>query len=143
MTSNTAGANRQGVVAVVVRDGTFLVVRRSAVVEAPGKLCFPGGGIEAGESELQALYREMREELGVIVHPLVRLWESRTSWNVQLGWWQCQLQEPIQFSPNHEVAEVTWMTPEVLLASHDLLESNREFLIQVNLSKLIASSEAN
>ena len=32
-------------------------------VTAPGKLCLPGGAIEKGETEEQALVREMQEEL--------------------------------------------------------------------------------
>ena len=55
----------RGVVAVVVRDGRFLVIRRSNRVVAPGMICFPGGGVEADESEEETLIREIREELGV------------------------------------------------------------------------------
>ncbi len=46
---------RRGVVAVVMRGDRFLTIRRSAEVLAPGKYCFPGGGIEAGETEVAAL----------------------------------------------------------------------------------------
>jgi 8-oxo-dGTP pyrophosphatase MutT (NUDIX family) len=49
---------RRGVVAVVLRDERFLVIRRAAGVVAPGAFCFPGGGVEGDESETQALVRE-------------------------------------------------------------------------------------
>src|SRR5437899_2455576 len=78
---------RRGVVAVVNRGGRLLVIRRSQQVVAPGAICFPGGGIEAGESETDALVREVQEELGVAVMPLKRLWQSVTPWNVDLAWW--------------------------------------------------------
>ena len=76
---------RRGVVAVVVRDGRFLVIRRSQQVVAPGAFCFPGGGIEPGETEEAALVRELREELDVLVRPIRLVWRSLTPWNVALA----------------------------------------------------------
>ncbi|MEW1953124.1 NUDIX domain-containing protein [Terrabacter sp. NPDC080008] len=56
------------VVAALVRDGRVLLVHRSPSREAyPGVWDLPGGHIEAGESELDALARELREELAVEV----------------------------------------------------------------------------
>jgi hypothetical protein len=47
---NHGGAvRRRGVIAVVVREGRLLVIRRAQCVVAPGAICFPGGGIEPGE----------------------------------------------------------------------------------------------
>src|SRR6516162_4199427 len=87
----SAEERRRGVVAVVVRQGRLLVIRRSQSVVAPGTVCFPGGGIEPGESELDALVREIGEELGsraVLIRPL---WRSVTPWNVALSWWLAEL----------------------------------------------------
>ena len=54
------------VVAALVREGRVLLVHRSPNRRAyPGVWDLPGGHIETGESELTALTREMREELGV------------------------------------------------------------------------------
>jgi len=50
------------VVAVILRGERFLVICRSQQVRAPGMYCFPGGGIEPGETEEQALRRELLEE---------------------------------------------------------------------------------
>jgi 8-oxo-dGTP pyrophosphatase MutT (NUDIX family) len=65
---------RYGVVAVILRDERFLVIRRSQQVAAPGKYCFPGGGIESGETESVALERELLEELNVAIVPQHCLW---------------------------------------------------------------------
>ncbi|SEC31566.1 mutator mutT protein [Nocardioides exalbidus] len=54
------------VVGALVRDGQVLLVHRRPDKHAfPGTWDLPGGVVEAGESELDALERELREELGV------------------------------------------------------------------------------
>ena len=121
--------SRRGAVAVIVRDGRFLVIRRSACVVAPGAYCFPGGAIEAGETEQVALVREIREELGVAVEPVRRVWQSVTPWGVHLSWWLGQLADSEQPVPNPaEVESCSWLTPVEMLARPELLESNRHFL---------------
>jgi 8-oxo-dGTP diphosphatase len=57
---------RQVVVgAAIVRDGRVLAARRTAPASAAGRLEFPGGKVEAGETHAESLVREVDEELGV------------------------------------------------------------------------------
>ena len=120
---------RRGAVAVVARDGKLLVIRRSQHVVAPGAFCFPGGGIEAGESEAQALVREIREELNAEVRPLRRLWRSVTPWRVELFWWHAEFVAGHTPSPNPlEVESLHWHTPQEMAMLEGLLESNQQFL---------------
>ena len=56
-------SRRHGVVGVIFREERLLIIRSSLTVAAPGKLCLPGGGIEMGETESQALVREMPDGL--------------------------------------------------------------------------------
>jgi len=53
------------VAAAIERDGRYLAARRTRPDWAAGKWEFPGGKVEVGESDEQALVREIREELGV------------------------------------------------------------------------------
>ena len=56
----------QVVVGALVRDGRVLLALRSRSKHAyPGAWDLPGGQVEAGESELVALVRELQEELAV------------------------------------------------------------------------------
>ncbi len=120
---------RRGAVAVICRQQRLLVIRRSERVEAPGAHCFPGGAIETGESDQETVCRELWEELGVVVQPQRKLWESVTAWHVSLVWWLTHLADDQPLRPNAaEVAAVDWLTPEQLRQLPTLLESNRQFL---------------
>jgi 8-oxo-dGTP diphosphatase len=55
------------VAAVIVQDGRVLACERSAPPEVAGRWEFPGGKVESGETDAQALARECAEELGVRV----------------------------------------------------------------------------
>ena len=57
-------------VGAIVRDGAgrLLLIKRGHDPEA-GKWSLPGGRIEPGETDAQALVREMREETGLTVLP--------------------------------------------------------------------------
>lgn len=59
--------------AAIVRDGRVLAARRSRPVELAGRWEFPGGKVEPGESERDALVRECAEELGVRIAWVERL----------------------------------------------------------------------
>jgi 8-oxo-dGTP diphosphatase len=126
-----------GTPAVVVRGPRLLVIRRSRFVVAPRTLCFPGGAIEGGESEQEALVREIREELGATVRPERRVWESVTPWGVHLSWWLSRLAPDAQLQPNPaEVESIHWYTPEEMAGRADLLESNRHFLRALALGEI-------
>lgn len=129
MAEEPSKADRRGAVAVIVRQGRFLVIRRSLGVVAPRQYCFPGGAIEPGESEQEALVREIREELDVEILPLCRLWRSVTPWRVDLAWWLGQLPTEAEPAPNPaEVESVHWYTPGEMEVLPGLLESNLAFL---------------
>lgn len=119
---------RYGVVGLIFRHGRVLVIRRAETVAAPLKWCFPGGGIEAGESQEEALVREFQEELGVDVTPIRQIWESVTPWGVHLDWW-IVITDAERFTPNPaEVESFDWMTIRQLVDHPEILSSNRDFL---------------
>jgi 8-oxo-dGTP diphosphatase len=53
------------VAALILLDDKVLICQRTSQQAMPLKWEFPGGKIEAGESEEAALYRELEEELGI------------------------------------------------------------------------------
>ena len=122
---------RRGAIGVIVDTyGRLLVIKRSQSVRAPGRLCFPGGGIEAGESEEEAVKRELYEELNVRIEPVRRLWESETRSGVLLKWWLVELHKDQEPKPNpDEVAECYWLSTDTIMRHGDTLQTNREFLV--------------
>lgn len=119
--------DRVGVVGLIRRNGKFLVIQRSSEVRAPLTWCFPGGGIEGGETEEQALVRELYEELGLCVTPIECIYESATPWNVYLYWWTAVVSddELLNLRPApREVRTVEWLTLDELRHHPDTLTSN-------------------
>ena len=117
---------------MIVREDALLVIRRAEGIAAPGKYCFPGGGIEEAESEELALVRELREELGATIQPLRRLWQSVTPWGIELAWWLADVDHAAPLVPDPaEVASVHWLTIAEMESLEELLESNREFLHRI------------
>jgi 8-oxo-dGTP diphosphatase len=62
--------------AAVLRDGRVLASRRTEPPRLAGLWEFPGGKVEPGEDDVEALVRELREELQVEVEVGERLGED-------------------------------------------------------------------
>ncbi|MCX5211001.1 NUDIX domain-containing protein [Kitasatospora sp. NBC_00240] len=114
----------------LVHRGRVLAARRSAPPEVAGRWEFPGGKAEPGESEEQALERELLEELGVRAKALEAL---PGSWTVRAGlelrFWAAELVsgEP---QPLEDHSELRWLGPGEL-GDVEWLEHDREVLPHV------------
>jgi 8-oxo-dGTP diphosphatase len=60
----SAPATIRVVAAVVEKDGRYLITQRRAAAVLPLMWEFPGGRVEAGETDQQALERELAHRLG-------------------------------------------------------------------------------
>lgn len=63
----TARRTIRVVAAVLERDGQYLITQRRATAVLPLMWEFPGGRVEAGETDDQALKREMLHRLGASI----------------------------------------------------------------------------
>ena len=62
--------------AIIIKDGKFLVTQRSATMKLPLKWEFPGGKLEEGESEVDCIKREIKEELNIEIDVIQKMKNS-------------------------------------------------------------------
>lgn len=125
---NRSDQGRHAVVAVIIENAKYLIIRRSQFVKAPGLLCFPGGGIERDEDFEAAIRREMMEELALPIDVVRHVWSSSTRWGTKLEWLVCKREENSSPVPSpEEVAEVMWLEESDLRMRRDLLGSLPDF----------------
>ncbi len=82
------------VAAVIERDGRYLVTQRRPAAVLPNLWEFPGGKVEPGENDAEALRREIRERLDADVEVLQMISFVRhpyERYTVDLHLYQCQL----------------------------------------------------
>ena len=127
---------------IVSEDGEILLGRRPEGKPYSGYWEFPGGKIEQGESAMDALKRELKEEIGIDPHHL-HPWISRTfhyshatvklSFFKVLGW----AGEPRGL----ENQELSWQNPHAVDVS-PLLPANEPILRALKLPSLYAITNA-
>ena len=110
------------------RDGRILIAQRPAGKHMAGRWEFPGGKVAPGESEADALVRELKEELGVDVadcRHLMRLKHSYDDRDVELSLWMVA-----SFRGEPQSLEgqcLKWVRPERLM-DEDILEADLPFV---------------
>ena len=59
--------------ALIEHEGKILITQRSETMPLPLLWEFPGGKVQAGETEKQGIAREIKEELNLEIEPISRL----------------------------------------------------------------------
>jgi 8-oxo-dGTP pyrophosphatase MutT (NUDIX family) len=124
--------NRAGhgvVVACQRTDGRWLMIRRSATVPAPLRVCFPGGWVDDGETQTAAVVREMREELRAEVDPVRCVWRHDFAERPLTLWgWRAELKSPVLVPNPAEVHEVLWLMATEVVNHPDVLPHTDRFI---------------
>jgi len=109
-------------------QGRVLIAERPPGKHLAGRWEFPGGKIEPGESEAQALARELREELGIEVsaaHPELTLKHDYAEKRVQVSMW---IVDRYAGEPRGlDGQKLKWVVP-AQLQDEDVLEADKPFI---------------
>ncbi|MCD9877437.1 NUDIX domain-containing protein [Streptomyces guryensis] len=123
---------REAIVAVLRRNARVLAIRRGPTVSRPGYWQPLSGKVEPGETQEQALVREVHEEVGLTVSPGAKVWESETDDGLfRLHWWTADATTGEVVPDPVEVAETRWVTAEEFLALTPVFEGDREFFERI------------
>jgi 8-oxo-dGTP pyrophosphatase MutT (NUDIX family) len=120
------------VVALLQTGDRFLVIKRGPKAILSGYWAPPSGRIELGETHVEALVREVEEELGVKVTPIAKVWECPTDDDAfVLHWWSADVASgELRLDPD-EVADARWVTTDEFLALEPTFAGDRHFFISV------------
>jgi 8-oxo-dGTP diphosphatase len=122
------------VVVVIRRGQRVLLIRRGAHVPFAGYWAPVSGKIERGEQPEEAVVREVREELGIAVRPLSKVWECASSdGRYWLHWW---LAEPVDAEVSlrlnaREVDSARWLRPSEFRHLGSVFEADVRFFEEV------------
>jgi 8-oxo-dGTP pyrophosphatase MutT (NUDIX family) len=130
--SELPAARPEAVVAVLARAGRVMVIRRGPQVLNPGYWTLPSGRIESGESQPAAVIREVREELGLAVRPLAKVWECDADGaDFWLHWWTAEVTGGDLDPEPGEVAVARWLWPAEFTQLSPTFAGDREFFDRV------------
>ena len=102
----------QVVAAVIVREHKFLLGKRAEWKKsAPGYWCPVSGGIETGETEEEAVVREIFEEVGCEAKAVSKITEFDThDGKGRIHWWLAEITSGEPYLKNDEHSELGWFT---------------------------------
>ncbi len=137
---------KTSVVACIIDDQKRVLLTRRCIEPFCGQWVMPGGKVDHGEPLLQALHREVREEVGIDVHVdgLLDVYEhvalgARNDHYVILYYRAHPL--TVQLTPNNqEVTEAAWVDSNKLDA-YEMTPGTRHILAQVFPGSLMDPGE--
>jgi len=123
---------KDAVVAVLRRGNRVLVVQRGPDTILPGYWAPLSGRVEPGESQEEAVVREVREEVGLEATPLAKVWECTTEdGDFLLHWWTADAGPGEVALDPREVSEARWVKPERFAGLEPTFAADRDFFERV------------
>ena len=117
------------VVGVVVDADLVLMIRRGP---DSGHWAPPGGRIEPGESQEDAVVRGVREKTGVTARPIGKIWESVSASRTHtLHWWLGHARGRELTLNDPAVSDARWVTVEEVATLQPMYAGDRHFFERV------------
>ncbi|MDR0966531.1 MAG: (deoxy)nucleoside triphosphate pyrophosphohydrolase [Myxococcales bacterium] len=102
--------------ALITRDGRYLITQRPAKAVLPLLWEFPGGKVEAGESDEAALRRELKELMGIeaVVHEQVlHVHHAYPDYDIDFRVYRCELSASARIA-HLRIHDHRWVVEEAL-----------------------------
>jgi len=132
------GKNKKlGVVAVIRESNKFLLIKRSDYVEAAnGYWCPVSGRVEEGETEQEALKREVMEEFGFEVEAYIKIKQTPSFDNkFTLSFWTTKNHSGEARIASDEISDIKWVTIEEMDTLSPMFEDDIEIMKTVANTK--------
>lgn len=123
---------KEAVIAVIRKDDCVLIIQRGPKARAPGYWGPLSGTIEVGETQQETVVREVKEEVGLEVRAVRKVWECLSDdSNFLLHWWLVEIASgEINIDPD-EVSEARWVTIEEYFSLENTFRNDQEFFRSV------------
>jgi 8-oxo-dGTP diphosphatase len=102
------------VAAQIERDGRYLITQRKPSSSLPLLWEFPGGRVEEGESDQDALMRELREEMDILVEvgePSVAVTHEYSAYLIDFRVYRCSIRTPDEKIKKIGIHDFRWVRP--------------------------------
>jgi 8-oxo-dGTP pyrophosphatase MutT (NUDIX family) len=105
---------QDAVVAIIQKEETFLFIKRSDYIDiAVGYWCPVSGRVEENETQIEALEREVMEEVGLSVKALEKVYEIPSHNNqFTLHFWTTEIISGEASITSNEATDLRWVTLE-------------------------------
>jgi 8-oxo-dGTP pyrophosphatase MutT (NUDIX family) len=104
------GNMKDAIAVVIKRNEKYLLIKRAKKGFAEDYWCPITGEVEKGETQKHAVIREAKEEMGLEVEPVRKVWECPTAdGQYILHWWEARMIEENVKVNSDEVKESKWV----------------------------------
>ena len=116
------------VAAIIIKDNLYFIAQRNKNKHLGLKWEFPGGKVDINESNEEALLREIKEELNIIIQIEKKIAKKKYNdkkINIVLHYYICQIKNGIIRLNEHENSK--WLTKKNL-SKYDFVTGDRDIL---------------
>ena len=123
---------KDAVAIVIKKNEKFLLIKRAKKGIAEDYWCPITGAVERGETQEQAVIREAREEMGMVVEPIHKVWECFTDDRQYLlhWWWVKLVNNEIKIKPE-EVKDYQWINVKEMQKIGKMFKADLNFFKEI------------
>ncbi len=125
---------KDAVVAIIQKADRFLFIKRSDYIDiAVGYWCPVSGRVEENETQIEALEREVMEEVGLSVKALEKVCEIPSHNNLfTLHFWTTEIISGEAFVASNEATDFKWVTLQQMKQLDPVFEEDIQVFEKLN-----------